>query len=384
MRLVSRCRVKLAVLAICSLMLVAGGGPLQAASDGTDSAPASEEARVLDPADPSVSLEREGLGIEWSQRIPDGGDGYGLRTVYPVEDTVMLETNRANLFVVDAQKGTWRGGASFRALLDEKPVAGEQYFYLLSGGQVFFMSKEDGKIKEEKTFRFGAISAPVYFQETLLLGTGDGKLLRVDLSNAAEMWRRSAGGMITREPRLQGSMIYVVGQAGVAMAVEIGSGTMQWSWKPSDPADITSSFGLGEKHMYVADTLGFVHCLETEVGIPLWRYPAGGAVRKIQVLPESRLFVSTYGKSSMCIDVSDGPKLCWTYPHRSELVGLGENNTLYLTTQDNLLSAVSMGTGKELWRRKLPEDVHAKGEPTTSRFYLFDDAGTVLAVDELD
>ena len=384
MRLVSQCRVKLAVLAICSLMLISEGAILQVASAGSGSNSSTEEARILDPTDPSASLQREGMGIIWTQRIPDSDQGHGLRAVYPVSDMVMLETTRANVFAIDVEQGTWRGGASFRALLEEKPVAGEKYIYVLSEGQVFFMDKKTARTRMQKSFRFGAMSAPVYFQDTLLLGTGDGKLLRVDLSNATEMWRRSAGGMITRQPRMKGSMIYVVGQAGVAMAVEVGSGTMQWSWEPGESAEITSAFALGENQLYVADTLGFVHCLDAEIGIPQWRYPAGGAVRKIDVLPNSRLFVSTYGQDTICLNVSDEPKICWSYPHRSELVGRGKNNTLYLATKDNLLSAVSMETGKELWRRKLPRGTHVVGSPDDSRFYVYSDSGTVLAVEELD
>jgi len=103
----------------------------------------------------------------------------------------------------------------------------------------------------------------------------------------------------------------------------------------------------------------------------------------MNVLPGSRLFVSTYGTDTFCLDVADAPKVCWSYPHRSRLVGRGDNR-LYVATADNLLAALSLETGKEIWSRKLPEDTYVSGSPDDDRFYVYNDAGIVLAVEELD
>ena len=343
----------------------------------------AEEAQVLDPAQPPLELKEEGLKILWSQDLSQAVSDRVLKDVYATGGLVILETMDANLVDVDAEKGTWRTATSLRGPLSQRPVAGTDRLYALRGGRVLSIDLQSGRVSRTLPLRLADSAPPVLDGQSLVVGTGNGKIARFDLNEGLVKWERSVEGPVRGQPVVRGGIVYAAGYKGAVMAALVENGIPLWSWKPPQPARITSALALDGQKLYVGDNQGFVYCLDADTGAPAWKYPVGRPVSSCALLRDGKMLVSTYAGTILCLQVGDTQKILWENDSAGTLVAVGKQGA-YVLGRDGSLCAISMDDGKELWRRSLPSGCRATSAEEEGTFYVFSPAGAIVALTELD
>ena len=342
-----------------------------------------EEPRVLDPAEPQVQLQEEGLKVLWSQNLSQAVPDRTLKAVYATGGLVILETMDANLVHIDAEKGTWRTATSLRGPLSQPPVAAKDRLYALRGGTVLGIEPDTGHVAETLPLRLADSAPVVLYDQSLVIGTDDGKIARFDLEEGLVVWQKAVEGPVKDQPIVQNGIVYVAGYKGSVTAVYVEDGALLWSWKPPEPAQITSGLLLDGGKLYVGDNQGFVYCMDAETGMPSWKYPVGRPVSNCVALKDAKMLVCTYPGSVVCLQVEDEPKVLWQNDDAKDFITIGKN-AAYLQSRDGSLCAISTESGKELWRRRLPSGCQLVSAAEEGTFYVFSPAGAILALTELD
>jgi len=383
MRAVQRLAVGLAILAGC--LCLCSHETLSAGTESAAEKPVAEMAarRMLLPAQARFDLEKKGLQVLWSQALGQAVPGEELKALYAAKDLVILETTDANVAYLDARTGTWRSATSLKNSLSGPPVLGQRFLYLLSGGKVVAVDVGTGSVRNELPLRLGNSAPPVLYGDTLILGTADGKIVRFGLENGLHIWTRSAEGQVKERPAVRGKVVLAAAYKGNVVALEGEMGGLLWSWKPPEPAQLTSGVSLGPKGVYVGDDLGFVYYLDAETGMPIWKYPLGRPVLSCALLGNSKLFVSTYKSKGVCLEVEHSPAVLWTHPDAEKVIALGTDRA-YCWTWNRSLCAISTDSGTEQWRLQMPSGWQAAAGEGKGAFYLFNRAGSILAVREWD
>jgi outer membrane protein assembly factor BamB len=133
--------------------------------------------------------------------------------------------------------------------------------------------------------------------------------------------------------------------------------------------------------VYVGDSLGFLHALDEGMGVPKWRFAAGSAIDSCVAVGDSRLLITTALGRLECLDVSEKPDSRWLMEGVRRIVSTTPT-TVYATTRDGSLRAVSLADGSVRWEKPIAPGTEVAG--AGDGFYLFDESGNIAALRELD
>ena len=338
---------------------------------------------VLDPHRSVLDLAANGLKVSWRQELRQTAGEKDLTHLYLFDNLLVAQTLEADLLLLDATSGTWQIPISFRRPLPEAPTMGDGTMYVRSRRSRVGIDIKTGEVKMELPPRLAASCPSLYYEGDLIIGTGTGRIYRLDLETDIISWFLDADGPVFEQPVIAEGRIYAAGYGGSAKAIEAGSGKDLWSWKPKLPAKINTGLTYWRDRLYVADNLGFLYCLEPDLGVDLWRYPIGGMIHTRPVQLEDKLLVFTYSNEMSCLGAAAKPEVLWTHPDAVRLVAKGKK-WIYLLTRDHSLCAVDPKDGKEQWRVRLAPDCKVTSDPNRPRFFLWTSSGSIAAIRELD
>ena len=357
---------------------------LPAASD-----PAGGEASVrgkflVPTAELPFEPARVGLELLWTQNVPGGEDHPALTNVFPAQDSLLVQTYDANLLSLERESGAWLGGISLHTQIGEPPVVRGNRVLAIVQGNLLRMDLEEGDVEVE--FRVNLVpSAPyILHQGLLLVPTEMGEVVAVDPENGEQEWTFTPGGSVRGALVVDGQIVYAAAYQGGVMAANVRDGEILWTWEPSNSVVCSCIPEARNGRIYVGDTNGFVHCLDGDIGLPYWRYPAGSPIERCVGLAGQRLLVTTHRGDTLCLSSGDSTDLLWTHPGPDTFLVQGDDKVYLLAEEENALCAVSLDDGEELWRRKLPADMMVRGGPNQGQLHMFTPAGKVIALSEAE
>ena len=374
--------------AVVLLMLSSACGTSDAPSASATALPASAataaSAKVLDPSHPEVNLLKEGLKIAWRQDLEQVTKSRGLRQIYVAGNALLAETPDGSLFHFSADRGVWTGSTRLKGTLWAPPAAADGKIFALTTRGVVGMSAATGELQTQANPRFPATAKPLPFDGSLILGGGNGKVLRIGTEKWEHQWIVSAGGAVNVQPVADKDTVYAAGYKGELIAVDAAKGVVRWSWEPKRPSELVSGVALDKGLLYAGDDRGFLYCVSAPDGVVLWKYPAGAPIGDTPVpVGGGRLLVFTYKGDALCLSLGNEPKVVWKLADAASLIATGKT-CLYILTRDSAVACVECDTGKELWRLPVAAGCLMASDPSRPMFYLASPGGKIAAVAELD
>ena len=205
-----------------------------------------------------------------------GGPGYG-------ENTILLGTNKGNVLALAADTGKelWNTTVSSEVLSAPHRAAGTVVVRTIDG-KLFGLDAENGRRlwvyeRSVPTLTLRGTSAPVIYNNFVIAGFDEGRLIAVELRTGKLIWEvriTTARGSseldrmvdIDSDPVVIDGVIYVATYQGHMAAVQLENGRVIWNRDLSSYA----GFSVDNNNVYVTDDNSHVLAFDRFSGTPLW------------------------------------------------------------------------------------------------------------------
>mgnify|MGYP006279913193 CR=1 FL=1 len=378
--------VVLSALIVCTACEVPRPLPTQKASEPEPVTAGAEapEKPVLDPAAAQIDLQDYGMKVLWQQNLGQVTDSEKkLRRIYLADHKLIAETPDAILYYFGAETGIWGGSTPLKGEVWDPPIIHQDMLYVLNSQGLLAINAATGNLKNEMSARTPVSTQPVYWNGSLLLGSGNGKIVRFVLRDESHAWSVSAYGRIAAPPVVTGGVMYASGYRGNLIAVDLTSGVVMWSWEPREPSWLMSSPEVKGDTIYIGDNRGYLYTLSARDGLVTGRFPCGAPLSDPPVVVDDLLFVFPHKSEMLCFQTDPELKLQWEHSSAVELLATGKNG-VYFLTRDGMVACVDPSTGEEKWQLPLASDSQTVSGGSRPTFYVASPSGRIMAVTELD
>lgn len=254
-------------------------------------------------------------------------------------------------------------------------VSRESVFIGSLDSNVYCINSETGKLRwKYKTM--GAIRNSILVTDRLIYGFSmDGMLYALDPNNGNLIWKKwiatdkqyDYGDWKTSSPVTDGNLIIMGAADSSVYALDMNTGTTIWKTKLRGIIHATPS--LTNKEIMIGDFGGYMYCLEKESGKIKWEFRSVGhrffPIGEFQgdpVAGNSVVMAAGRDYNIYALNIQTGRSL-WNH---SFPLGWALGNTilrdscLYVTTSDDkVLAAYSLSSGRELWRTNMDFNMFA-------------------------
>ena len=336
----------------------------------------------LSPDNHVFDVENQGLKLLWPYELGRLTGTRALRTIYIAGRFVIVEAEGGEIHCLDAQTGEWKATTVLGRQLQVPPTAiGDKLVFVVRNSIVIY---DTVTRKTSRPYRpgFALTAAPLLQGSGLLLAGGDGNLARLSLTDARQQWLASLRGPIREQPIVAGGRLFAVSPAGV-LAWDLAQGTMLGTWAPQPPSKLSSGLAVVAGSLYVGDSRGLLYALDPGLPAAVWQRMLGAPVIGTPTAAGTRLLVLTSEPNLICIDAVGERKELWRVQGVVKLLTLGKDRA-YTLNDDGSIAALSLETGKELWRDPLPADCTVVGSRNRPAFYIANPRGSVVGFAELD
>ena len=209
------------------------------------------------------------------------------------------------------------------------------------------------KESKEKILDVEAVSWPIYRGDSMLSGMADDELPE-DLTL---LWSFRTDSWIISSPVIGFGRVYIGSSDGKLYSMNLSDGSKVWEFDTGD--DIEASPLLLEGAIYVGNLSGEFYSLDAHTGQVLWQYMCDnsiyGSANWVRNPNNQKLFVlvGSYDNKIYCLDAATG-KLNWSYETDNYINGAPATDGVHVVFGgcDELLHILSVSDGKkagEVW-----------------------------------
>ncbi len=198
------------------------------------------------------------------------------------------------------------------------------------------------------------VGAPLVYKGVLYYGTLDRRLYALDIDRGKMIWNYPSKGWIEGGPCASDDRIYFGSLDKTLYAIDSNLGIERWKTPLSGPISATPS--TDTKTVYVGTTTGDFFAVDASTGKIIWKYSAGAGINGGACLSKDRVGFGDLAGNVHWLDSSSG-KLVWKAPcpvggpvaASPILVG----SALYGGTSDGVVFGIELETGIVGWRENI-------------------------------
>ena len=347
-------------------------------------------------------VERLG-GIAWT--FQTRGPVRGSPTV--AGGVVYVGSSDGHLYALDAVKGDPRWAYDAGAPVGGAPlVTEERVFVTTRGNAVHAVERRTGR--RAWTVRTGQdlpltwghegwdslLPSPVFWEGTVLVGSGDGHLYALDPATGAERWRFRTNGRIRSAPAVANGVAYIGSGDGLVYGVDVASGEERWRFRTAgadlnaadfnfDRTQIQGSPAVADGVLYIGSRDASLYAIDLRTGRTRWTAEDGTAW--VVVSPALAGGTVYSGRSSSgqvrAVDAFTGRER-WAHrtggPVFSSPVVV--RDTVYVGSGDRRVYALDARSGEVRWSFDTGGMVYGTPAIWDGRLYIGSDDGFVYAL----
>jgi len=269
----------------------------------------------------------------------------------------------------------------------------------------------EGELPEELTLLWSfqteswIISSPVLGFGRVYIGSSDGKLYSLSLTDGSKVWEFDTGDDIEASPLLLDEAIYVGNLSGEFFSLDAHTGQVRWRYKCTNSIYGSANWVRSpkdQKHLILVGSYdNRIYCLDAATGKLNWSYEtdnyingapatdgvhvvfggcdellhilsaldgkktgevwAGSYIPGSAALVENRAYLGHYGNKLVCID-TDEKKIVWEYEDKDHpdaffsSPAVGKDRVL-IGSRDGYLHCVDRNRGEKIWAFQSRDDV---------------------------
>lgn len=161
------------------------------------------------------------------------------------------------------------------------------------------------------------VGSPVVVDETVYLGSSDGKLYAIDGVYGEKKWEFDTGGKIWTSPVVEDGVIYVSNYDRKLFAVSSTDGTM--IWKTELPSSIASSPSVSGDSIFLGTFDSRLQAIDRTNGSEKWNFKGGNWFWSTPLVNDSTVYAGCLDNKIYAIDASTGKEL-WQFAASGPIV----------------------------------------------------------------
>ncbi|MDP6043952.1 MAG: PQQ-binding-like beta-propeller repeat protein [Dehalococcoidales bacterium] len=212
-------------------------------------------------------------------------------------------------------------------------------------------------------------SGGVIADDTIFLGSMEGKLVAIDVSSQERRWpdvpfeaskkatgfgcAPDAGGVaIYGSPSLTEELVYIAAYHGKLYAINSETGALRWVYPREgelEPIVGGPVSVLGK--VYIGSSDGKLYALDAATGDKGWEFETGGKIWSTPSVNGDTVYIGSFDKKLYALDTVDGRKK-WEFATEGAIVAtpLVYDDTVYIGSFDRYLYALSEADGSLRWK----------------------------------
>lgn len=321
-------------------------------------------------------------------------------------DTIFVGSSDGNLYAIDAKTGReiWRRGTT-GSVNSSPAVWKSSVIFQSSDGAIRSLRTSDGSVRWEiqsaatLPFPWGYESGDIYssspavVDNTVVVGSGDGGVYRIDAATGRLIWRFQTDGRVRASPAVSGGIVYVGSADGYLYAIDLAAGTQQWKFATEGTTLFSGDFGFDRRTIQSSAAVtdgtvlfgardGYLYALSASDGTERWRFNHEVSwVISSPAVADGVVFAgSSDGRFVQAVDVSTGNEL-WRKPTSSAWfspVIAGE--VVYFGDAAGTLHALNRTTGEYAWKQRFSGSLRGSALLTEDLIVFGGGDGGVYAV----
>lgn len=278
-------------------------------------------------------------GLKWKFKTQGAVRGQAL----VVNNLIVAGSTDGKLYALDKFSGALKWSLTTDGPITSTPVNwGSLIFVVSDDQQVYAAELATGAIKWR--FRMNALkpaywewdyytASPAVVDGTIWIGSGDGWLYALDAMTGKEKWKFETTGRIRAAVAVTPKVVYAPSNDGVVYALDRSSGKLLWKFNTDGAAYDSRKFGWDRNSIYappiVTDSVMIIGSRD-------------GKTYAVNIHTHEQKWAVTYGPT-WAMSTSLG--------HGAVYIGWSDNS---------LLTAIDLKTGKERWQFKAGSLVYTK------------------------
>ncbi len=312
----------------------------------------------------------------------------------PVELTEFEEQVRIDrLWSVSIGDGQGRGLYKIRPVL-----GGDTLYVAASDGSVRAINRETGKTLWKESLDVPLSGGVGLYENALLLGSGEGAVLKLDAGNGELLWSRQLQGEVLAPPQSDGSIVVAQTYDGKLQGLDFATGELRWTFDSDVPVLTvrgTSAPLLDDSVVYAGFANGRVMALDASSGDIVWEVRVAIAQGRSEIdrivdvdgsmaLAGSELYAASYQGRVVAIDTREGRKLWQQDVSSFSGVSTGFGN-VYVADEDGTVYAyLRSGAGMRWTQGVLGYRGLSRPTPVSSYLAVGDFEGYVHILSQVD
>ena len=194
-------------------------------------------------------------------------------------------------------------------------------------------------------------------------------------------WTYQAGESVESSAAIVNGTVFVGSQPGVLIALDLVSGKPKWEYKVSEAGLAESSPAVARDLVLVGDLGGVLHAVGAADGKARWTFKTGAEIKSSPVVVGDRVLIGSVRRAPLL----PGPRGKARLEGRDQGAGArdagGRNGVAYVAGCDEILRAIRVADGRELFTMSSGSYTAASPAIVGSRAYYGTFENEVLAVD---
>ena len=224
----------------------------------------------------------------------------------------------------------------------------------------------------QDSFIGAIVGSPVVVEDTLYVGSSDGKVYALDAVYGDKRWEFDTGGKIWTSPAVEDEVVYISNYEGRLYALSGQDGSLLWEIEL--PAAIASSPVVSGDTVFFGTFDHYLYAVDSDDGKEKWRFEGGNWFWATPVVKDNVVYAGCLDHSIYALEASTGREL-WQFVADSPivstpvlldslLVAISDSGEMYVLRADSGVSERTVSIGYSVMAPLYAEEdmvyVHAR------------------------